>query len=153
MPLMYSRMGWLLATCILALAAVLGAFTATLMAHVGVAEHTESYHMSIKTTLGAKWKLVYQGLVIFGVFGGLVSAQRVLVDSVSIMILSFCTISLCSSSYHLETRVLELIIEPTGISILEKIVCAKKTGAWNAGHMSPPGRSRWSDLRTAATVL
>ena len=52
MPLMYSLMGWLLATLVLIGTAILGVFTTTLMVHVGIAEHTESFHMTIQKTMG-----------------------------------------------------------------------------------------------------
>lgn len=72
MPLMFSLMGWLLATVVLLGTAVLGVFSTTLMAYVGLAEGTESYHMTIQKTLGSRWMTVFEGLIVFGICGGLV---------------------------------------------------------------------------------
>lgn len=71
LPLMMSRTGWLLGLIMLACVACLGVFTTRLMIMTGIAEKTQSYHMTVLRTLGKPAASLFQALLIAGTLGSL----------------------------------------------------------------------------------
>ena len=99
MPLMFSLMGWVLGLLALTLTAILGVFTTSLMVRVGIAERTESYHMSIRETLGKRWMHVFQLLIIVGVSGALMAYLMLIGD------FTVAAVQLISPTTHVDRKV------------------------------------------------
>lgn len=80
MPLMMSYCGWLLGLVLFVTLASLGVFTTRLLVMVCIAEHTESYHMTIFRTLGRHVMNFYQVLLIVGTLGSLMAYLMLIGD-------------------------------------------------------------------------
>ena len=80
MPLLLSMCGWLLGSAVLVLIATLGVFTTCTMIEVGLAERTQSYHMTISAVLGRLYVRLFNIMLIVACLGSLLAYLMLIGD-------------------------------------------------------------------------
>jgi amino acid permease len=131
MPLMFSLMGWLLATIVLCVTCACGIVTTTLMTYVGSYEQTESYHMTIHHTLGKRFVTLYEGLLIAGGLGGLMT-YLILIGDFATAALSHL---LVTAGAHTVNRRITIVILSL-FAVLPLALLRKVKSLWFTGFMA-----------------
>jgi amino acid permease len=126
-PLIMSYCGWLLSLFLFIMLALLGVFTTRILVTVCIAEHTESYHMTIFRTLGRHVMNGYQVLLIAGTLGSLM-AYLMLVGDFAQAALLFIT--------HVPINRRHAIIGFTLFFVLPLSLLRKLKSLWFTGFLS-----------------